>query len=78
MNKKDNQRPEQSPWVLVARYSEIGFIIPAAVLLGFLIGKLLDHWLHTQWLFIAGVLVGAAIGFIEMIRKASGSTKHEE
>jgi F0F1-type ATP synthase assembly protein I len=63
----------RNPWVMVARYSEIGFIIPAAVLLGFIVGKLLDYWLHTQWLFVVGLIFGAVIGFVEMIRMATSS-----
>ena len=31
---------KKDPLVLLARYSEIGFIIPAAILLGFFLGKL--------------------------------------
>ena len=58
---------------MVARYSEIGFIIPAAVFLGFLLGKLLDYWLQTKWLFIVGLIAGAVVGFVEMIRKATSS-----
>jgi F0F1-type ATP synthase assembly protein I len=42
-------------------------------LLGFAVGKLLDYWLHTRWLFIAGVIFGAVVGFIEMIRMATSS-----
>ena len=61
----------QSVAILWARYSEIAFIIPAAVVVGLLIGKLLDHWLHTHWLFIAGVIVGSVLGFVQMIRMVS-------
>jgi F0F1-type ATP synthase assembly protein I len=66
----DEQRDDkiQSAAILWARYSEVAFIIPAAVVVGLLIGKLLDHWLHTHWLFIAGVIVGAVLGFVQMIR----------
>lgn len=56
--------------VTAARYSEIGFIIPAAVFLGFALGKLLDYWLHTHWLYLAGVIFGAVAGFAQMIRSA--------
>ena len=59
---------EQKFFASAARYSEIGFIIPAAVILGFFLGKLLDYWLHTHWLFLAGVIVGAVLGFVQMIR----------
>jgi F0F1-type ATP synthase assembly protein I len=71
--KPDPQPEERSPLAGIARYSEIGFIIPAAVFLGFGIGKLLDYWLHTKWLFIVGVILGAILGFNEMIRIAVSS-----
>jgi F0F1-type ATP synthase assembly protein I len=32
---------------------------------------LLDRWLHTSWLYLAGLLVGIVAGFIEVIRVAS-------
>lgn len=57
-----------NPAVLWARYSEIAFIIPAAVVVGLLVGKLLDYWLHTHWLFLGGIIFGAIVGFIRMIR----------
>jgi F0F1-type ATP synthase assembly protein I len=57
-----------NPAVIWARYSEIAFIIPAAVVVGLLIGKLLDYWLHTHWLFLGGTIFGAVVGFVQMIR----------
>jgi F0F1-type ATP synthase assembly protein I len=54
----------------LARYSEIGFIIPAAVIVGYLVGLLLDHLLHTHWFYIAGLIFGAVVGFVQMIRTA--------
>jgi len=58
----------QSYAVLWARYSQIAFIIPAAVVVGLLLGKLLDYWLHTHWLFLVGIIVGAIAGFVDVIR----------
>lgn len=66
--------PGKDPLVSLARYSEIGFIIPSAVLLGFFLGKLLDYWLHTKWLYLVGLLFGAAVGFTQMIRMALGAS----
>ena len=72
------QPPEKKdPLVALARYSEIGFIIPGAVLAGFFLGKLLDYWLHTKWLFLVGLLFGAVVGFAQMIRMALGASKDE-
>lgn len=59
---------KKDPIVTIARYSEIGFIIPSAVLLGFFLGKLLDYWLHTKWLYLVGLLFGAVVGFWQVIR----------
>ena len=58
----------QSGAVLWARYSQIAFIIPAAVVVGLLVGKLFDYWFHTHWLFLVGVIVGAIAGFVDLIR----------
>ena len=68
----DNSKPHKpNALVSAARYSEIGFIIPAAVFLGYALGRLLDYWLHTHWLYLAGVVFGAVVGFIQMVRTAS-------
>ncbi len=75
----DPQKPpeKKDPLVVLARYSEIGFIIPAAVLLGFFLGKLLDYWLHTRWLYLVGFLFGAVVGFAQMIRMAMSASKDD-
>ena len=72
-----NRPPKPKALVTAARYSEIGFIIPAAVFLGYILGRLLDHWLHTHWLSIAGIIFGAVAGFAEMIRMASAAMREK-
>ena len=68
--KDEKQRRSESPWVTVARYSEIGFLIPSAVLVGYLMGLLADHLLHTHWIYLFGIILGAISGFVSMIRRA--------
>ena len=68
MSQNNKDRNTDNPAVLWARYSEVAFIIPAAVVVGLLVGKLLDYWLHTHWLFLAGIIFGAVVGFVQMIR----------
>ncbi len=58
----------QSGMALWARYSQLAFIIPAAVVVGLLVGKLFDYWFHTRWLFLVGVILGAIAGFVDLIR----------
>ncbi len=60
--------PKENFWVQVARYSQLAFIFPAAVVAGWLIGLALDHWLHTTWIYLVGILFGIAAGFVELIR----------
>ena len=69
---------KKDPVVSLARYSEMGFIIPAAILLGFFLGKLADSWLHTKWLYLVGLLFGAVVGFWQMIRMALGAFKDKD
>ena len=68
MAKEGKSAKSDNVAVIWARYSEIAFIIPAAVVVGLLLGRLLDYWLHTRWLFLGGIIFGAVVGFIQMIR----------
>jgi F0F1-type ATP synthase assembly protein I len=70
----DNSDSEQrSLWIQIARYSQLALILPAATFVGWLIGVGLDRWLHTKWLYLAGLLVGIAAGFVELIRTVISS-----
>jgi F0F1-type ATP synthase assembly protein I len=71
-------KQQESPWVMVARYSEIGFMIPAAVIVGYLMGLAGDSLLHTHWLYMFGIIFGSVAGFVSMIRRALQSSKDEE
>ena len=71
----DPKQKSSNPMASVARYSEIGFIIPAALIVGYFFGKLLDYWLHTTWIYIPGLIFGAVVGFIQMIRMANSAFK---
>jgi F0F1-type ATP synthase assembly protein I len=59
--------------VQLARYSQLAFVLPAATLVGWLIGAALDRWLHTGWLYLAGLLAGIVAGFVELIRTVTSS-----
>lgn len=73
----DSQDSDQKEnfWVQAARYSQLAFVFPAAVVVGWLIGAALDRWMHTTWLYLAGILLGIAAGFIELIRAVSRESK---
>ena len=70
----DSDPPEKkSALVQLANYSQLAFIFPAATVAGWLVGLALDHWLHTTWLYLAGLIVGIVAGFVELIRTVTSS-----
>ena len=70
---EDGKTPKKSTLVMLAEYSQLAFIFPAATVVGWLIGVALDHWLHTTWLYLAGLIVGIIAGFVELIRLVTSS-----
>jgi F0F1-type ATP synthase assembly protein I len=69
----NNSKKDRSTWIQMAKYSQLAFVFPAATFAGWLIGVGLDHWLHTTWLYIAGLILGIVAGFVELIRAALSS-----
>jgi F0F1-type ATP synthase assembly protein I len=59
---------KRSFFVAVARYSQLAFVLPACTVVGWLIGVALDHWLHKNWIYLVGLLLGIAAGFVELVR----------
>jgi F0F1-type ATP synthase assembly protein I len=48
----------------------LSFVLSTVVLMGF--GWALDRWLDTSpWLVVAGIVVGAGVGFYQFIRLLS-------
>lgn len=62
------QSSNRNFFVTLARYSQMAFVLPAATFVGWIVGVLLDKWLHTTWLYLVGLIVGIVAGFVELIR----------
>ncbi len=60
---------QRSPWVQVGRYTQLAFVLPACVVVGYAIGYYLDKAFETTFIRLVGLLVGVAAGFIELIRE---------
>jgi F0F1-type ATP synthase assembly protein I len=67
----DDSSSKKNFWIQLANYSQLAIIFPAATVVGWLIGLALDHWLHTTWLYLVGLILGIAAGFVELIRAAT-------
>jgi F0F1-type ATP synthase assembly protein I len=72
---ENNNQKEQNIWQLIGRYSHLAFVLPAAIIVGLLIGHLMDRWLNTSWITLAGLFVGCIAGFAELIRGIIQSSK---
>ena len=75
----DNESSEKRSFVVtLARYSQLAFVLPAATFAGWVVGALLDRWLHTTWLYLLGLILGIVAGFVELIRTVLRSEKSGE
>jgi len=54
----EDKSEKKNGWVQLAKYSQLAFVFPAATVAGWLIGMALDRWLHTTWLYLAGLILG--------------------
>ena len=70
-----SERPRKKFYVQIAEYSQLAFVLPACTVVGWLIGAGLDRWLHTTWLYLVGLLLGIAAGFVELIRTVMKAEK---
>jgi F0F1-type ATP synthase assembly protein I len=70
MGDDPQERDKKNSWVQMGNYAQLAITFPAATVIGWLIGTALDRWLHTTWLYIVGLIIGIAAGFVELIRTA--------
>lgn len=68
---------ERKTWLQVTRFVELGVLLPAATFVGWLIGAGLDKWLHTTWLYLVGLILGIAAGFVQLVRMVLAAEKQE-
>lgn len=64
--------------VRAERLTQIAFILPAAVVVGWLGGAGLDKWLHQSWIYIVGIILGCVAGFVQIFRLVLGQEKQME
>jgi F0F1-type ATP synthase assembly protein I len=72
---KSDPKSEKKSWVEAEKYIQLAMTLPAATVIGWLLGLLLDDWIGTHWIRIAGLFVGIAAGFVQLIRVAIASSK---
>lgn len=66
----DEPQSPKKQWIAVEKYLQLGFTIPAATFVGWLIGAMLDRWLGKHSFSLGGLVVGTIAGFVYFIRAA--------
>ena len=60
---------------VVGEYTSLAIMLPAATLVGYVIGYLLDKAFHTHFLYIPFLILGIAAGFVQLIRQLMRDTR---
>ena len=63
--------------VTVGEYTSLAFMLPAATLIGYVIGYLLDRAFHTNFLYIPFLILGIAAGFVQLVRQLMRDTRDD-
>jgi F0F1-type ATP synthase assembly protein I len=61
--------------VQVESLVQLALMLPVATVVGWLIGVGLDKWLHQHWIYIPGLILGAAAGFVQVFRVVLAQAK---
>ena len=64
--------------VTVGEYTSLAFMLPAATLVGWGIGYLLDRAFHTDFLYIVFLILGIAAGFVQLVRQLMRDTRSDD
>jgi F0F1-type ATP synthase assembly protein I len=69
-----NEPRQKIFWAQVGQYTSLAFMLPAATVIGYGIGYLLDRALGTSFLKVIFLLLGIASGFVQLIRQVLKDT----
>lgn len=61
----------QKSLVWLSKYLSLALTLPASVVAGYILGAVVDHWVHLQILRAAGIFLGMAAGMIQIVRELS-------
>ena len=50
---------------------QLALALPAGCLVGWGLGTLVDHYFHVGWAVVAGILIGAVAGFVQIFTTAA-------
>jgi len=68
---------DENVWAQVGRYTGMAFILPVSTFVGYAIGWGLDKLLHTHFIYLIFLVLGAAAGFIEVLRELTAEARRD-
>lgn len=57
---------------------QLAIALPAGCLIGWAVGAWLDRHFHQDWISIAGIVLGAVAGFLQIFTTAARFLKNEK
>ena len=75
---KNGKKPDDGGMGTMLRaekLTQIAFVLPVSVFVGWILGAGLDKWLHQDWIYLAGIIFGAVAGFVQIFRLISTTEK---
>jgi ATP synthase protein I len=77
-NNPDNNKPGLHELVKAESMVQLALALPAGCLIGWVVGAWLDKHFHQSWIAIAGIVLGAVAGFIQIFTTASRFMKNDK
>ncbi|HSB14070.1 MAG TPA: AtpZ/AtpI family protein [Bryobacteraceae bacterium] len=71
-------KEKRNVWVMVGQYSSLAMLLPAATVVGYGIGYLLDNALGTSFLKPVFLVLGIGAGFVQLIKQVQKDTSDRE
>jgi F0F1-type ATP synthase assembly protein I len=68
---------QDKSWLMLGKYLSLALTLPASVFAGFILGKLVDRWLHVPFLTVVGILLGTVAGLMQIFRELNRETKQK-
>ena len=66
-----NKKPGLRDLVTAESMIQLALSIPAGCVIGWAAGAWLDRHYHQDWIAVAGIVLGAVAGFVQIYRTAS-------
>jgi len=76
--RKNGAKPDDGGMASLIRaekLTQIAFVLPVSVFVGWILGVGLDKWLHQHWMYLVGIILGSVAGFVQIFRLVAASGK---